>query len=78
MPTAGFWESEVVLAHGGTAGLALELGVLLVPLLCILILLLWGRRHAGPGGNRTSGDTGRRTGERDPAPPGARRSCRAG
>ncbi len=34
-----------MIAHGGTAGLVLELGVLLVPLLLIVILLLWGRRH---------------------------------
>ena len=38
----------MVLAHGGTAGLALELAVLLVPLACIAILLWWGKRHAGP------------------------------
>ncbi len=38
----------MVLAHGGTAGLALELAVLLVPLLCIAILVWWGKRHAGP------------------------------
>ncbi len=52
----------MVLAHGGTAGLALELGILLVPLLCILILLWWGRRHAGAGQNGTSGDPGREEG----------------
>ena len=58
MSTAGFWESEVVLAHGGTAGLVLELGVLLVPLLFIAILLWWGRRRAGPYRRGTSADSG--------------------
>ncbi len=48
----------MVLAHGGTAGLALELGFLLVPLLCIVILLWWGNRHARPGQDGTSGDSG--------------------
>ena len=48
----------MVFAHGGTAGLALELGVLLVPLLCILILLWWGKRHPGPGRDGTSADRG--------------------
>lgn len=36
-----------MLAHGGTAGLVLELSVLLVPLVLILILVAWGRRHSG-------------------------------
>ena len=35
-----------MLAHGGTAGLLLELSVLLVPLVLILILVAWGRRHS--------------------------------
>lgn len=48
-----------MLAHGGTAGLALELGFLLVPLLCIVVLLWWGKRHEGPGQGDTSGDAGR-------------------
>ncbi len=37
-----------MIAHGGTAGLALELGVLLVPLVFVLILWRWGRRHSEP------------------------------
>ena len=53
----------MMIAHGGTAGLALELGILLVPLLCILILLRWGRRHAGPGQSGSSGDPDREEGE---------------
>ena len=48
-----------LLAHGGTAGLALELSVLLVPLLCILILLWWGKRHSRPGQDATSADVDR-------------------
>ncbi len=52
-----------MLAHGGAAGLALELGVLLVPLLCILILVWWGKRHPGPGpGQDGSGGAGREEG----------------
>lgn len=39
-----------MLGHGGTAGLALELAIVLVPLVLIVALLLWGRRHSGPGG----------------------------
>ena len=48
----------MMFAHGGTAGLLVELSVLLVPLLCILILLWWGKRHAGPRQNRSPGDPG--------------------
>jgi hypothetical protein len=54
----------MMFAHGGTAGLLVELGILLVPLLCILILLWWGRRHAGPGQTGASGDPGREEGGR--------------
>ncbi len=38
-----------MIAHGGTAGLALELGIVLVPLLVIVLLLLWGRRQERAG-----------------------------
>ena len=51
-----------LLAHGGTAGLALELAVLLVPLLCILILLWWGKRQGRPGQDATSADPDREGG----------------
>jgi hypothetical protein len=34
-----------MVAHGGTAGLALELAIVLLPLLLIVILLFWGRRR---------------------------------
>ena len=46
-----------MLAHGGTAGLALELSVLLVPLVLILILVVWGRRHSGSGRGAPEEDT---------------------
>ena len=42
-----------MLAHGGTAGLALELGIVLVPLLCIVLLLWWGKRKERSGGAAT-------------------------
>ena len=51
-----------LLAHGGTAGLALELAVLLVPLLCILILVWWGKRHSRPGQDVTATDLDREGG----------------
>ena len=51
-----------MLAHGGTAGLALELAVLLVPLLCIAILLWWGKRHAGPSHDVSPADREREEG----------------
>ncbi len=34
-----------MVAHGGTAGLALELAIVLLPLLVIVLLLWWGRRR---------------------------------
>jgi hypothetical protein len=45
----GLGEAKGMLAHGGTAGLVLELSVVLVPLVLILILVLWGRRHPDAG-----------------------------
>jgi hypothetical protein len=47
-----------MLAHGGTAGLALELGIVLVPLLCIVALLWWGKRQERRGGDRPSAGAG--------------------
>ncbi len=35
----------MTLAHGGTAGLAVELAVLVVPLLVCALLLWWAHRH---------------------------------
>ena len=51
-----------MLAHGGTAGLALELAIVLVPLLCIVALLWWGKRQGGPGPTGTPEDAGREDG----------------
>ena len=51
-----------MLAHGGTAGLALELGIVLVPLLCIVLLLWWGKRKERSGGTATPEDAGRQEG----------------
>ena len=51
-----------MLAHGGTAGLALELGIVLVPLLCIVLLLWWGKRKERSGGTAARRDAGRQEG----------------
>jgi hypothetical protein len=51
-----------MLAHGGTAGLALELAIVLVPLLCIVLLLWWGKRQERLGATGTPEDPRREEG----------------
>jgi hypothetical protein len=60
--TGRFGEAERVLAHGGTAGLALELAIVLVPLLFIVALLWWGKRRERAGPDGSSGSPGRKDG----------------
>ncbi len=43
----------MILAHGGAAGAAAEIGVLLVPLAIFALFTWWARRHQPAKGDET-------------------------
>ena len=45
----------MIVAHGGAAGAATEVAVLLVPLVIFALFTLWARRH-GPADEEEQGD----------------------
>ena len=57
---------NLILAHGGSAGLALELSLLLVPAVILFFLMRRARRYEAEGGDEREarqGDRQRRTGD---------------